>query len=198
MIVKRYFHQRQFAELLAGDRVAHRRAPDAGLTALGWLLAGHATLVTGALIAQLTVARGLTGGAARAIDNALVLGGLAVGRGWSPDPGDTALAIALIVLEVAAAIALIRMSDQRRPLAAIYALFAGAVALAPAVPALRALTHWHHLNLWTVIRLLPSAVQLVLPVATLALVHRSSRRRPRRAIEGTRPVGRPDQRRALQ
>jgi len=170
MIVKRYFHQRQFAELLAGDRVAHRRAPDAGLTGLGWLLAGHAALVTAVLIAQLTISRDVAGGAARAIDNALVLGGLAVGRGWSPDAGDTGLAIALIVLEAAAAIALIRMSDQRRPLAVIYALFAGAVALAPAVPALRALTH--HLNLWTVIRLLPSAVQLVLPVATLALVHR--------------------------
>jgi hypothetical protein len=174
MIVHRYFHQRLFAELLAGDRVTHRRAPDTGLTALGWLLAAHAALVTAALIAQLTVGPRLG-----ALDNALVLGGLAVGRGWSPDPGDAGLAIGLILLEATAAIALIRMSDQRRPLATIYAVFAGAIALAPAIPALRAITHgtwywhWQHLNLWTVIRLLPSAIQLVLPVATLVLVHRA-------------------------
>lgn len=179
MIVKRYFHQRLFAELLAGDRVAHRRAPDAGVTGLGWLLAGHAALAAAVLIVQLTAGPHL-GGAGRLLDNATVLGGLALGRGWAPDGGDTSLAIAVLVLEATAAIALIRMSDQRRPLATIYALFAAAVALAPAAPVLRALGHhlpwhvtpWQPVNLWTAMRLLPSAVQLVLPVATLALVHR--------------------------
>jgi len=169
MIVKRYFHQRQFAELLAGDRVTHRRAPDAGLTGLGWLLAGHAALIAAFLIGQIAVepAGGLAG---RAVENALVLGGLVVGRSWSPELGDTGLTAALIVLEVATAVALIRMSDQRRPIATIYAVFAAIVALAPAVPALRAMSH--HASLSTAIRLLPSAIQLVLPVATLALVHR--------------------------
>jgi hypothetical protein len=163
MIVKRYFSQRQFAELLAGDRVAHRRAPDAGLTALGWLLAGHATLVAGLLIVQVTVHPQL----GRAAENALVLSGLAVGRWWLIDAG---LAAATVVLELAAAVALIRMSDQRRAITTIYALFAGVVALAPAVPVLGSLGH--HLSIWTGIQLLPSAVQLVLPVAALRLVHR--------------------------
>jgi len=44
------------------------------------------------------------------------------------------------------------------------------VALGPAVPSLRALGH--HATAWTAIRVLPSAVQLVLPIATLALVRR--------------------------
>jgi hypothetical protein len=164
MIVKRYFSQRQFAELLAGDRVTHRRAPDAGLTALGWLLAGHATLVAGVVILQLTAHPQL----GRAADHALVLSGLAVGRWWLIDAG---LAAASVVLELAAATALIRMSDQRRAITTIYAVFAGVVALGPAVPVLASLGH--HLTIWTGIQLLPSAVQLVMPVSALVLVHRA-------------------------
>ena len=68
-------------------------------------------------------------------------------------------------------IALIRMSDQRRAIATIYAVFAGVVALGPAVPVLASLGH--HLSIWTVIQLLPSAIQLVMPVAALVLVHRA-------------------------
>jgi len=164
LIVKRYFSQRQFVELLAGDQVTHRRAPDAGLTALGWLLAGHATLVAGVVIVQLTAHPHL----GRAADNALVLSGLAVGRWWLVDAG---LALASVVLELAAATALIRMSDQRRAITTIYAVFAGVVALGPAVPVLASLGH--HLSIWTGIQLLPSAVQLVMPIAALVLVHRA-------------------------
>lgn len=167
MIVKRYFSQRQFAELLAGDRVTHRRAPDAGLTALGWLLAGHATLVAAVVIVQVTGHPRLGPELGRAADHALVLSGLAVGRWWLIDAG---LAAASVVLELAAAAALIRMSDQRRAITTIYAVFAGVVALAPAVPVLASLGH--HLSLGTGIQLLPSAVQLVMPVAALRLVHR--------------------------
>ena len=63
------------------------------------------------------------------------------------------------------------MSDQRRAIATIYAVFAGVVALGPAVPVVASLGH--HLSLWTGVQLLPSAVQLVMPVATLLLVHRA-------------------------
>ena len=39
LIIRRFFSDRQFADLLAGDDApVHRRAPDAGLTGLGWLL----------------------------------------------------------------------------------------------------------------------------------------------------------------
>jgi hypothetical protein len=165
MIVKRYYSQRQFVELLAGDRVTHRRAPDAGLTTLGWLLAGHATLVAGVLLVQLTahphvLPLGL------AAENALAFSGLAIGRWWLIDAG---LAAAAVGLELTAAAALIRMSDQRRAITTIYAVFAAVVALGPAVPVLasvgRPVT-------WIGIQLLPSAVQLVMPVAALLLVHR--------------------------
>lgn len=168
MIVKRYFSQRQFAELLAGDRVTHRRAPDAGLTALGWLLAGHATLVAGVVIVQVAAHPHLGSHLGAAADHALVLSGLAVGRWWLIDAG---LAVASVVLELIAAVALIRMSDQRRAIATIYAVFAGVVALAPAVPVLATLGH--HLSLRAGIQLLPSVVQLVMPVSALLLVDRA-------------------------
>jgi hypothetical protein len=168
MIVKRYFSQRQFVELLAGDRVIHRRAPDAGLTALGWLLAGHATLVAGVVIVQVAGYPRLGPQLGPPADHALVLSGLAVGRWWLIDAG---LAAASVVLELTAAAALIRMSDQRRALATIYAVFAGVVALGPAVPVVASLGH--HLSLSAGIQLLPSAVQLVMPVSALLLVHRA-------------------------
>lgn len=164
MIVKRYFSQRQFAELLAGDRVTHRRAPDTGLTALGWLLAGHATLVAGVVLIQVTAHPQL----GRVADHALVFSGLAVGRWWLVD---ASLATASVVLELAAAAALIRMSDQRRAITTIYALFTGVVALAP-VAAIASSQGGRPLSLWTLVQLLPSAVQLVMPVAALVLVHR--------------------------
>jgi hypothetical protein len=186
MIVKRYFSQRQFAELLAGDRVTHRRAPDAGLTALGWLLAGHATLVAGVVIVQIAGYPRLgphlgahLGGMA---DNALVLSGLAVGRWWLID---ASLAVASVVLELIAAAALIRMSDQRRAIATIYAVFAGVVALAPAVQVVASLGH--HPTLWSAIQLLPSAVQLVMPVAALLLVHRAVIPAARARFRASRP-----------
>ena len=171
MVVKRYFNHRQFAELLAGDRVTHRRAPDAGLTGLGWLLAGHAALVGGLAILALAVHPRLGG----TIDGALLLGGLAVGR-WPLDSSlgaglGPSLAAAVVVLELATAVALIRMSDHRAAIATIYAVFAGIVALGPTLPVVHSLGH--HLDGWTAIRLLPSAVQLVLPVTALVLVHRA-------------------------
>src|SRR4029077_10419221 len=51
LIVRRFFADRQFADLLAGaEAPVHRRAPDAGLTWLGWLLIAHAVFTASFLI----------------------------------------------------------------------------------------------------------------------------------------------------
>jgi hypothetical protein len=51
MALRRFFAERQFASMLAGDAAPiHRRAPDAGFTALGWLL-----IVFGAFMLSLSV-----------------------------------------------------------------------------------------------------------------------------------------------
>jgi hypothetical protein len=165
MIVKRYFHHRQFAELLAGDRVIHRRAPDAGLTGLGWLLTGHAILIATILILAVTVERH---GAGRALDNLVMLSGPVIGR----SAGDLAVAAGIVALELTAAAALLWMSDHRRVIATIYALIAGGLALALAWPLVRGMGH-HPFHLQMVIRVIPSAVQIVVPAATLVLVHRA-------------------------
>ena len=58
LIVRRFFSDRQFADLLAGDHApVHRRAPDAGLTWLGWLLIAQAAMTASFLIPQLILGR---------------------------------------------------------------------------------------------------------------------------------------------
>jgi hypothetical protein len=161
MTLKRYVAHRQFAELLAGDRVLHRRVPDAGLTGLGWLLAGHATAAASALILELTVE---PRGAGRLLDGALQLTGARA-------PADLPVAALVIGLEALAAAALIRVSDHRRILATIYALVAGSVALAAAWPVALSLGQ-HSLDLRAVTQWVPAAIQVVIPAATLVLVRR--------------------------
>jgi hypothetical protein len=164
MLVKRYVSHRQFAELLAGDRVIHRRAPDTGLTGLGWLLAGHAVLVAALLILELTVQQR---GIGRPLDDLLQLA-LPLGGRSAIDLGLGAL---IVMLELCAAAALVRMSDHRRTIATTYALIGGVVALALAWPATRMVGR--HFNLPMVIRWVPAAIQIVIPAVTLGVVHRA-------------------------
>jgi hypothetical protein len=164
LLVKRYVSHRQFAELLAGDRVLHRRAPDAGLTGLGWLLAGHGALVASLLVLELTVQHR---GIGRPLDDVLQLAAPLGGRSAL----ELGLAALIVALELAAAASLIRMSDHRRTIATVYALVAGGAALALAWPAARLLGR--HFDLRMVIRWVPAAVQIVIPAVTLAVVHRA-------------------------
>lgn len=164
MTVRRYFYHRQFAELLAGDRVLHRRAPDAGLTGLGWLLAGHATAVAALLIVELTVE---PHGAGRAIESLVAI---IAPRG--PGSVDLAITGAVCALEAVAAIALIRMSDHRRAIAAGYAVIASGVAVTAAWPIIRTIGS-HAMALELVLYWLPAAAQLVIPIATLVLMRRA-------------------------
>lgn len=163
-IVRRYVYHRQFAELLAGDRVIHRRAPDAGLTGLGWLLTGHAALVAALLFLEAAVE---PQGIGRSLQSLLVLAG--------PDlrsPADIGLVSIVLGLEGLAATALIRMSDSRRVIATIYALFAGVVALATACTMIRALGR-QATDLQLIARWIAAAVQIAIPAVTLVLVRRT-------------------------
>jgi hypothetical protein len=63
MIIRRFFSDRQFADLLAGENASvHRRAPDAGLSGLGWLLLGAAMLTATTLIPHLIMGSDGSGG----------------------------------------------------------------------------------------------------------------------------------------
>jgi hypothetical protein len=81
------------------------------------------------------------------------------------------LAAGVVVLELGAAVALIRMSVHRRALATSYALVGGAVGVALVWSLMQ--TFDHHGGLLIVLRFTPAAFQIVLPTATLVLVHRA-------------------------
>ncbi|HSR96760.1 MAG TPA: hypothetical protein VLM79_06920 [Kofleriaceae bacterium] len=160
--VRRYFYHRQFAELLAGDRVRHRRAPDAGATALGWLLAAHATTVVALLMLTATVEpRGIGG----SLEHLFALA-------WPTRAADLAVTAAVLGLEALTAAALIGMRDYRRLVATVYALVAGTAALTTAWPIAPSAGH-HAIDFQILARWIPAAVQLAIPVATLLLVHRT-------------------------
>src|SRR5678815_2036486 len=93
-------------------------------------------------------------------------------RATGRSPADLAVAAIVVGLEALAAIALIRMTDHRRAIATIYALIAGAVALAAVWPAARTLGQ-HSLDLRVILRWLPAAIQIVIPAATLVLMRRT-------------------------
>lgn len=186
MIVKRFFHHRQFAELLAGDRVIHRRAPDAGLTGLGWLLVGHAVVVATLLILAATIQ---PHGVGHALGSLLQLARPAIGRSAL----ELGIGAGIVGLELLTAAVLLRMEDYRRLIATMYALVAGGVAVVLAWPLVRSFGH-HAIDLRMAIRLIPAAVQLVIPAATLVLVQRGApllaRARYRRPVRPAVPPSR--------
>ncbi|HEX4416786.1 MAG TPA: hypothetical protein VH165_02755 [Kofleriaceae bacterium] len=164
LTIRRFVDHRRCTEVILGPQVIHRRAPDAGLTALGWLLVGHAALI-GLGLGLAAQAEPLHLG--RAITALVALCASALGR----TADEHVLAGAVVALELFAAVAVLRMSDHRRLIATTYAVVAGAVTLALSWPLVRSF-QVDPGNLRTVLRLLPAGLQLVLPVATLALVHR--------------------------
>jgi hypothetical protein len=164
LAIRRFVDHCRCAEVVLGPQVIYRRAPDAGLTALGWLLVGHAALV-GLGLGLAAKAEAIYLG--RPITTLVALCASALGR----TSDEHVLAGAVVALELFAAVAVLRMSDHRRLIATTYAVVAGAVTLALSWPLVRSF-EVDPGNLWTVLRLLPAGLQLVLPVATLALVHR--------------------------
>src|SRR5262249_37624107 len=138
---------------------------DAGLTGLGWFLAGHAMLVAMLLILSATVE---PRGVGYAIGNLLSLIGPIVG----PARIDLGLTMAMVVLELFAAVALLRMSDYRKVITTIYAFVASGIALACGWPLVQRFGH-QHINYRLAFQWIPMAVQLVVPTAALILVHRA-------------------------
>jgi len=159
MIIRRFFGERQFADLLAGDEAdVHRRAPDAGLTGLGWLLLAHAAYGATCLLPGLIGAHGSS-----EVSQLFDVLGSAAGRSpwWS---------VGVIVLEVWAGYELIRMTAHHRVIAMLYSAIAVAVTLYLFWPIIGALDHVSSKQQMLV--MLPVAIALVVPVSTLVLVNR--------------------------
>ncbi|MBA2545082.1 MAG: hypothetical protein H0V17_35895 [Deltaproteobacteria bacterium] len=159
MIIRRFFGDRQFNDLLAGEHAdVHRRAPDAGLTGLGWLLLAHAAYCLTLLLP------GLVGEDAphKLFD---ILDG-ASGRSpwWN---------VGLAMFEGWAGYELIRMTRHHRIIALAYAAVASAVTLYLFWPALQQLDNIRISSPQHLFMLLPLALALVIPASVLVLVNRN-------------------------
>ena len=167
MIIRRFFSDRQFADLMAGeDAAVHRRAPDAGLTGLGWLLIGHAVVMASFTVPQIVMRHyHPTGSAAELVT---VLGASGDRSMWWN--------VGVSVLEGWAGYELVRMSVQHRVITMVYAVIATLIALYIFWPAFRLLKDIHGASFDDsrfLIMLAPMAIQLVIPVAALILVNRT-------------------------
>ena len=163
MIIRRFFSDRQFSDLLAGDNAPiHRRAPDAGLSGLGWLLIAHAFFSLSFLMPQMTMAHRDSDAAAAMF----MIGGAAGMRSvwWS---------IGLVILQAWAGFELVRMSAQSRMIAMVYGLVGIAVTLYVQWPFLQELRHAREmLGGGEVMMIGPLVISLIVPTATILLVNR--------------------------
>jgi hypothetical protein len=118
-ILRRFYAERNFSVLLAGEQAPRfRRAPDAGLTALGWFLLALGALelsnaLPAALLGTEEAAAALLGGGESG-DSPLI----AHSRWWM---------VGVASLQLWAAIELIRMTDRFRLAASLYAVVAIAI-----------------------------------------------------------------------
>jgi hypothetical protein len=165
MIIRRFFSDRQFADLLAGDGAPiHRRAPDAGLTGLGWLLFAHA-IFSGSFV-LIEVIGGDAGGGSRQIEAFTMLGGIGDMRSvwWS---------VGLVIFQGWAGFELIRMSPQSRVIATLFGIVGTGVTMYINWPLLKALKSiGGMLGNNVALQIGPVAMALIIPVVTIVLVNR--------------------------
>jgi len=172
LIVRRFFCDRQFADLVAGGWPSlHRRAPDAGLAGLGWLLVGHASLAASLLVPQLVL---LPDGAAgpELAGDARWLASLAAGIG----DGSPWLSAGVIALQALAGAEILRMGAHHRIVAVVYGATAAVVTFFLMWPILERVMELRVLGgggEQLVLSLPLIAIQLVIPVATVVLATRT-------------------------
>ena len=184
MIVRRFFSDRQFADLLAGDQGSvHRRAPDAGLTGLGWLLLALAMFQGSVLLPQLAFGGSmLDGSRLDRLDDMFLFGSQGVRSLW--------WSAGLVMLQAWAGLELIRMSPYHRIVSIVFAVASIAITVYIAWPIF---SMWNDLQgtlgsgalklLW------PMAISLVIPVATFLLVNRRITPTARARFRARAPAG---------
>lgn len=186
--IRRFFSDRQLADLLAGARGAqhHHRAPDAGLTGLGWLLVGHAALTASFLVPQLLAGPELA--RPELARDARWLASLAAGIG----DGSPWWSAAVIALEAWAGAALLRMSAHHRLIAVVYGAVAAIVTAAELWPLLARAEQELSTSVLdsrgahVVLLVAQAALRLAIPVAAVLLATRviapAARARYRRKV----------------
>jgi hypothetical protein len=168
MVIRRFYSERQFGELMAGDGASlHRRAPDAGLTGLGWLLLGLAAMQATSLLPQVIL------GSSEGVGNKLA----EMMYMFSP-PGFRSVwwDVGMVALQAWAGFELIRMSPHSRIIGSSFAVVATALTLYVKWPMLKGIGKVGFgglgRNPGAVMMFVQLAIALVIPVTTLLLVNR--------------------------
>ena len=174
LALRRFYTERNFSALLSGSEAPnYRRAPDAGLTALGWmLLATGVYFMATALPAALfkipfNAASLMNFGRSAGLDEGTV-GEFGRSPWWS---------VGIFAAQIWAAIELITMSDRFRLAASAYGLIATVVTIYLQWPMLKMLKHMGGgmFSGDSVMPIMLIALNVTLPVATLLLVNRNVR-----------------------
>jgi hypothetical protein len=174
LILRRFYTERNFSALLAGaEGPSYRRAPDAGMTAVGWLL-----LALGALQLAVAIPAAVFGTADVSLALSTLLAGepgadlaeLATGRSawWSVGTGMT---------QVWAGLELVHMTDRHRLASTIYGVVGALVTLYVLWPLVEQMQRMSVLGgmsgLVSVTVYFQMAVNLVIPIGTIALANRA-------------------------
>ena len=169
LTIRKFYGERQFADLMAQTRdeqPVHHRAPDLGLTSLGWLLLAESLL---SLSMKLPVA---------------ALGGASLGRNSAFGPLGTMFAgslghspwwgIGVAALELWAALELIRMSELHKLAASAFGVVAAALTIYLEWPVLSHLGSMGRGDLsGSTMAFGMIAAQLTIPIVTLIAANRS-------------------------
>jgi hypothetical protein len=175
LILRRFYTERNFSALLAGaEGPSYRRAPDAGMTAVGWLL-----LALGALQLAVAIPAAVFGTADVSLALSTLLAGepgadlaeLASGSRspwWSVGTG---------MAQVWAGLELVHMTDRHRLAPTIYGVVATLVTLYVLWPQLGQMQHSFVLGgmsgFGSVTVFFQMAINLVVPIGTIALANRA-------------------------
>jgi hypothetical protein len=166
LIVRRFFSDRQFADLLAGDAApVHRRAPDAGLTGLGWLLLATSVLFLSTTLPALIM--GLDGDSRDMARMMRLFGAFSMHSPWWN--------VGIYSLQAWAGYELIRMSNVYKLVGSLFGVVAVVVEIYLQWPMFKMLWHGHEaFSPEAMSMLLYIVLTLIIPVTTLVLVNRKT------------------------
>jgi hypothetical protein len=170
LALRRFFTDRNFAALLAGAHgPSYRRAPDAGLTALGWLL-----LATGLVLAAAALSGALFGSEYNLVHWLLSSLAMSDAGALEVTARSPFWLVGLSMAQLWAAGELITMSDRYRAAATTYGAIAAVVVLYLAWPVLADLSRYGLLaGPAGMLMYIQLAWMLVLPLGTLVLANRN-------------------------
>lgn len=180
LLVKRFFVERQFADLLVTQEATHARAPDRGLTTLGWLLFGQAVMALSMTLPALLASPMDPDNYERARDPISQMFSMfqMAGRAqwWS---------IGAAALQLVASWQLMRMRPNHKTLVTIWSVAAALIAVYINYPMLKMMSRGGLDGVFrggeallSNLSFMSVAISLIAPIATLVLVNRKQRELP--------------------